>query len=769
MTQGPVRLHLCIQGCVQGVGFRPHVHRLAQSLELTGWVRNQADGVEVELQGNALSLDVFISALPKGLPPLARLDHLVRSNRVPLDGESGFVIQPSQTGGVHFGPMADGAMCPQCLREMFDPHDRRYRHAFTHCTHCGPRYTMLDALPYDRARTSMQVFTPCAACQAEYEDPADRRFHAQANACPDCGPRLALLNPYGQPVEADDPVAEAAAWLAEGRILALKGVGGYQLLCNARDAAAVARLRARKHRGEQPLGVMLVNTASLDGLARVEPPQRAWLEDWTRPLVLLEQTTDTETALPGVAPHLPWLAAMLPCAPVHYLLFHALAGQPPGTAWLQQPQPVVLVCTSGNLHGEPLFIDDAQALEGLASVADGFLVHDRVIRQRCDDSVLRVTDGGITMIRRARGLSPAPITLPREGPTALATGALLKNTLCITRGRQALMSPHVGDLDHDGTCRALETLAQWWLERLDETPAVVACDMHPDFYSTRLASRLAAEWSVPLLAVQHHHAHLAAVQAEHGLERPILGLAIDGYGLGTDGGAWGGELMLLEGQDFQRVGHLRSLALPGGDRAAVEPWRMAAAVLHALGRGEEIPERFARYPQAQGVEMLLSCGSLCPRTTSLGRLFDAAAGLLGVVDFNGYEGEAAMRLEGLATRHGPAEALPGGWELDRDVLDFWPLLACLAGGRISATEAAAVFHATVARGLAEWTISRARHLGLEEVVVSGGCCLNQILMRDLRRLLAGAGLRVYEPRRLPPNDGGLSLGQAWVALQAVRG
>jgi hydrogenase maturation protein HypF len=745
------RRRVRVRGAVQGVGFRPYVYRLAQELELAGWVRNDAEGVEIDLQGEPRAVEALLERLEREAPPLARI-RAVEAVAAEADARApAFAIRASRAGAARTSVTPDVAVCAACLEELLDPRDRRYRYAFINCTHCGPRYTITRALPYDRPQTSMAAFRQCPACFAEYEDPADRRFHAQPNACPVCGPRLALTDPSGVSV-GQDPVAEALARLRAGEIVAIKGLGGYHLACDARNAAAVARLRARKQREEKPFAVMVANTASLAGMASPSPQEKDLLESPERPVVLLELTAE----LAGVAPGLGSLGAMLPYTPLQYLLFHEAAGRPAGTAWLAEPQRFVLVMTSANPGGEPIVRDDAEAYERLAGIADAFLTHDREIVARCDDSVLRAG----SFVRRARGYTPRAIELPADGPSVLALGGYLKNSVCVTRGREAFLSPHVGDLDNAATCRALEETVARLRELLAIEPEVVAHDLHPDFYSTRLAET----FGLPTLEVQHHHAHIAAVCAEHGVTGPVLGLALDGVGLGTDGGLWGGELLRVDGAKWHRIGHLAPLAAPGGERAAREPWRMAAAALHALGRGTEIA---ARFPQrnGNGIRALLERGAACPPTTSAGRWFDAAAGLLGVREVASFEGQAAMLLEGLAWRHGPIEPLPEGFLIRDGVLDILPLIAHIAGMR-NQERAAALFHATLAEGLAQWAKAAAAKEGLTTVALGGGCFQNRILSDALISRLTSFGLRPLQACLAPPGDGGLALGQAWVAMQA---
>lgn len=766
----PVRRHVRVRGQVQGVGFRPFVYRLARALALAGWVRNDARGVEIEIQGDAAAVDAFLARLAAEAPPLARIDAVESHARPPQPGNAFLIAATAAVDAAATAVTPDTAVCPACLVELFDPADRRHRYAFINCTQCGPRYTITRALPYDRARTSMAPFAMCPRCAAEYADPADRRFHAQPDACPECGPRLRLLDAAGGDVGAADPVAETLARLRAGGIVALKGLGGFHLACDAQNAAAIARLRARKDREEKPLAVMVAGIASLAAFADADDGERALLAERERPIVLLRKRPGCDAALPGVAPGLAWLGAMLPYTPLHYLLFHEAAGRPAGLAWLDAPQPLALVMTSANPGGEPLVVDDAEALARLAGIADAFLVHDRAIVARCDDSVVASRAGRPAFVRRARGYTPQAIRLARGGPAVLACGGFLKTTLCATRGDEAFLSPHVGDLDNRATCIALEEAAAHLLAVLEVAPAAIACDLHPDFHSTRFGAALARERGVPLFEIQHHHAHAAAVAAEHRLEGPLLALALDGVGLGADGGIWGGELLEADGARCARLAHLAPLALPGGDRAAREPWRMAAAALFALGRGEEIKTRFAHL-RGRAVHAMLDSGVHAPATSSAGRLFDAAAGLLGVRTTTAYEGQAAMLLQGLAEAHGAEAPLPGGFVVGADGnLSLLPLLARLADlAPEQAGHGAALFHATLAAALAEWTRGHAERRGLKRVALGGGCFLNRVLATGVRAGLEAHGLAVYEAEQAPPNDGGLSLGQALVARAMLGG
>jgi hydrogenase maturation protein HypF len=831
---------LRVTGIVQGVGFRPYVWHLARELNLAGWVRNDAAGVDVLVEGEAAAIDAFTRRLPKEIPPLAQVRDLTW-NDAPATGEhAGFAITESGAGraATLIGP--DTAVCPDCLTELFDPTDRRWRYAFINCTHCGPRYTLTRSLPYDRAQTSMAAFPLCLDCEREYRNPADRRFHAEPTACPVCGPKVwveELPSPAGGRGEGGegrilasqetaalapalprargrelDPITDTLARLQAGQILAIKGLGGFHLACDARNAAAVQALRTRKHREEKPFAVMAANLASLADWVDISPAESDLLQSPERPIVLLRKKPGADAALPGIAPGLAWLGVMLPYTPIHWLLFHEAAGRPLGTDWMTRPQNLALVMTSANPGGEPLVIGNDEAVARLAGIADGVLLHDRDIVVRCDDSVVRwvgeippdpPSGKGVNhqFIRRARGYTPRAIRLARAGPSVLALGGYLKNTVCVTRGDEAFVSQHIGGLDNPATCTMLMEVTQHLLDILAVKPEAVAHDLHPDFFASRHAQALAAQWGVPAIAVQHHHGHIAAIAAEHGVTGPLLGLALDGVGLGSDGQAWGGELLRVDGAGFSRLGHLSPLALPGGDKAAKEPWRMAAAALFQLGRADEIPRRFPGQPLARQLHVMLENRAHCPPTTSLGRWFDAAAGLLGAREVMAYEGQAAMLLEGLAERAGPVQPVPDGWTFSLrpqagvarlggrgagrafsprpqagegtgeraacEVLDLLPLLARLADEPDPA-HGAALFHATLARALADWAERAARREGLTTVALGGGCFLNHILSSDLGRQLAERGLTVLEARQAPPNDGGLSLGQAWVAMQQIR-
>lgn len=784
MADLSVRLHIRVRGLVQGVGFRPFVFRLAHELALAGWVRNDALGVELEVQAGREALGAFLARLRSEAPPLACIDAVEAAEMPALPGAGEFSIRGSGNGQARTFVAPDTAACGQCLAELFDPDDRRHRYAFVNCTQCGPRYTIARSLPYDRPQTSMAGFAQCARCLSEYEDPANRRFHAQPNACPDCGPHLWLTDSSGDPERSEDAIAGALSRLRRGEVLAIKGLGGFHLACDARSAKAVARLRTSKQREEKPFAVMLANVESALGVAYVSPQERSLLESRERPIVLLRKRAGCDGQLPGVAPGLAWLGVMLPYTPLHYLLFHEASGRPQGSGWLGEPQHLALVMTSANPGGEPLVTGNDEALHRLAGIADGYVLHDRDIVTRVDDSVVRATDTApedaavppltphsspltlFQFVRRARGYTPQPIKLARAGPSVLALGGFLKNTICLTRADEAFVSQHIGDLDNAAACRTFEETVARLMDLLEIDPERVACDRHSDFFSSRFAADLAHQRGLDLVLVQHHHAHLAAVAAEHGLEGPFLGLALDGVGLGDDGRAWGGELMRVEGGRYRRLGHLRELALPGGDRAAREPWRMAAAALHLLGRDGEIESR-CKHAAASTVRQMLVQGFNAPPTSSCGRWFDAAAGLLGVRKVSSYEGQAAMLLEGHAAAFGASRAMTGGFRIDDDLtLDLAPLLAELIGERDMGL-GAALFHTTLIDALAQWARRAAVREGLDRIVLGGGCFLNHLLSTGLRARLRAVGMHVFEARQVPPNDGGLSLGQAWVAMQGL--
>jgi hydrogenase maturation protein HypF len=704
------RLAVTVRGTVQGVGFRPFVFRLASRHSLAGWVRNSTGSVEIEVEGDPAGLRRFVAQLTAEAPPLAAIEE-VRTVAVPPRGERGFLIERSRLGGGEFQPVApDAATCDECVRELFDQGDRRFRYPFVNCTNCGPRFTIIEALPYDRPATTMRGFRMCEACRGEYDDPGDRRFHAQPVACWDCGPRLSM------------PLEAAIAALREGLVVAVKGLGGYQLACDARDEEAVARLRRRKRRPAKPFAVLVAGAAPY---CEATADELALLRGPARPIVLLPSRGGLA---PSIAPGLREVGVMLPATPLHHLLLHDFGGP--------------LVMTSGNVSEEPICRDDHEARERLAGVADVFLGHDRPIAARYDDSVVRWSAGAARVVRRARGLAPAPLPLP-PGPPVVATGAHLKAAFTVARDGHAFVGPHVGDLDDLLTMQAYDDALTLYERMFHVEPVVVACDLHPDYASTR-----AAEAQGDPVRVQHHHAHVASVMAEHGLSGAVCGVALDGVGLGPDGTVWGGEVLVCDRGGFERAAHLAPVALPGGDRCAREGWRMAAAY-----GVEEPPEGVD--PRAYELVLRLARSSRAPVTTSAGRLFDAVASALGVCQVSTYEGEAAARLEAIA-EPGPAAEIEV--ELEESRWLFTELVARFRAGE-PAGRLSAVFHASLAGAV----VRACRRTGLRTVALSGGCFQNRLLLELCFEGLLAAGLEPYANERVPANDGGLSLGQALVA------
>ena len=731
------RLRLRLRGAVQGVGFRPFAYGLAARYGLAGFVRNDAEGVLVEVEGERV--EDFTEALRRELPPLARLDAMESEWLFPR-GDTLFVIEttPEAEGApARTRIPADAATCEMCLDDLHDPASRFHLYPFVNCTHCGPRYTLTRRLPYDRAQTSMAGFPMCAECARDYADPLNRRFHAEPIACPNCGPRLSH--------RPEDIVAA----LRQGQIVALKGIGGFHLLCDAENAAVVAELRRRKNREAKPFAVMLANEASVALYARPDPDDLALLRQPAHPIVLMPSLGVLPEA---VAPDMTRLGVMLAYAPVHHLLFHAAGGK------RGEPQKFALLATSANPGGHPLITDNDEALQKLDCIADLVVTHDRDIVVRADDSVMQRVDGAPAFLRRARGFTPEPIDLGEDGPTVLACGGHLKATLTLTRGREAFVCQHIGDLSDAETFRFYEESAAHLLSLLDVKPDAVACDLHPDYLSTRFAE----DSGFPVLKFQHHAAHIAAIAAEHG-ERDLLGAALDGTGLGDDGEAWGGELLRLDGGDFKRLGHLSGLPLIGGDRAARDCWRMGLAAFASVGRLSEAKAFFDSIAEA-GLLAKADFVKKAPMTSSLGRLFDAAAALLGNPGRQEFEGQAAMRLEALVSA---PRSLSGGFALRDGVLDFSGLLAHFIDARPSPAEGANLLHGTLVVGLAEW-IAAAAAPG-EKIALGGGCMMNRVLSEGLAGALREKGFTPLLARKLPPNDGGLSLGQAALARAVLMG
>ena len=754
-----------LSGVVQGVGLRPLVLRLAKELSLTGWVRNDAQGVEIEACGSHENIECLIQRLHRDAPPFARIDAITSRYTGSVSVSEDFFILDSRGGRVATMIGQDMAVCRNCLNEMFDPSGRRWRYAFTACVHCGPRYTICRGLPFDRARTSLKPFTMCNRCQAEYRRPEDRRLHAEGNSCPKCGPKLSLLDARGKTIPGD-AIANTISLLGDGKIVAIKGTGGFHLACDAHNAVAVALMRERKHRYFKPFPVMLANALSATAYVQLSVGEPGLLNLPERPIILLRKRSSCDAALPGVAPELAWLGVMLPFAPVHYLLFHEAAGRPPGTDWLDKAQGFALLMSSANPSREPPAIDNEEALQRLAGMADAFLLHDRDIVTRCDDSVACSGLGGLQLVRRARGYAPRSVKLLHAGPTILAVGGPVRNAVCITRGNEAFVSQHIGELSNPAACDFFDETVAHLLKMLEVSPAMIVHDMDRNTHATRFAADFARLRGIPMLGVQHHHAHIASVLAEHHVTGPVFSLALDGGEIGTDGTVWGGELLRVDGARFDRLGHLAPFKLVGDNNESRTPWRLAAAVLHELGRNNEIAQRFAGQPMAAAVAEQLASGSNCRETSSMGRLFDAAAALLGINLVSMFSGQAGLLLEGMAERFGEAAPLRDGWKIGDNGLDLMPLFAALADER-NAFRGAAIFHSTVVEALTAWLLSCAPRGST--VAAAGGCLQNQVFGRGLRSRLGERGLHLVEARRMPPNDGGLALGQAWVAQQYLLG
>ena len=754
-----------INGIVQGVGFRPLVWRLARELELSGWVRNDSRGVEIEVCGTQGKVADFIRRLHQDAPPLARIDTLTSRYTDSVSVSRDFFILDSRGGRAATMIAQDTVVCRDCLREMFDPEGRRWRYAFSNCGHCGPRYTICTGLPFDRQRTSLKAFAMCGKCRAEYARPNDRRLHAEGNCCAKCGPQLTLLDADGS-LLAGDVIAQALTLLQDGKIVAIKGPGGFHLACDARNPAAVARMREHKGHQDSPFPVMFAAAPSAIPYVQFRVGEPGLLNLPERPIILLKKRPNCDKKLPGVAPGLAWLGVMLPVSPIHYLLFHEAAGRPSGIEWLEQAQDLALLMSSGNRNSEPVCIDNQEALTRLSGLADAFIMHDREIVTRCDDSVARSGPGGLQIIRRSRGYAPRAIKLPYVGPPVLAVGGPVKNTVCITRGDEAFISQNIGELSNPAAFAGFEKTITHLLKMLEVTPTLLAHDLFRDSYSSAVVEGMARQYNIPMLAIQHHHAHIAAILAEHRLTTATYGLALDGGEPGIDGTCWGGELLLVDGARFERVAHLLPLSLPINDTPLCSPWRFAAAILHALGRQDEICRRFPDQPQAAALAARIAAGENCQPSSSLGRLFDAAAGILTGTHEQSYRDQGALLLEGLAESFGETEPVTDGWRIVDGKLDLLPLFARLVD-EPDPRRGAALLYATAAAGIADWLQTQAPSGSC--IAAAGGCLQNQVFARELRYRLGQCGMNLIEALRVPPSGGGLSLGQAWVAQRYLLG
>jgi len=758
-----VRKSIRVRGVVQGVGFRPFVYRLAAEEHLSGFIGNDTDGVIIEIEGLDSRISSFLNRLTSETPPLARIDSVATAD-LPLVGEISFRIVASEVlGRVSTGIPADAASCPDCLRELLDPSDRRYRYPFLNCTNCGPRFTITRRIPYDRPQTSMAVFPMCAECQAEYDDPLNRRFHAQPNACWRCGPRVWLETPQGEPIESDDPIAATIEQLLRGDILAIKGIGGFHLAVDATNEAAVTRLRQRKHRYGKPLAVMVRDLEAACSLCEFTREEEALLQTPARPIVLSLASSGNGIA-PSVAPGIPWLGIYLPYAPLQHLLF-------------ADTRVRALIMTSANLSEEPIAIDNEEARSRLGNIADAFLMHNREILQRCDDSVAAIVDGAPQLIRRARGYVPLAIPLPLDAAPMLAVGGHLKNVFALARGRFAYQSQHLGDLENPTGLEFFEHSLAHLSHTFEIEPQTIVHDLHPGYLSTSWAKAHAEKHNLRLIAVQHHHAHIAACMAEHALAGPVIGLSLDGTGYGTDRRIWGGEVLICSLDRFERFAHLDYVSMPGGEAAIREPWRMAFAHLTVAGFTEDEATELtgASEQDARLLLRMIERGINSPLTSSLGRLFDAAAAVIlnrRKVDF---DAQAAIELEGIAVKepdrlerseYVPELAASSPSENNPKVLrlaQLWRALVDDMRRGVPTAHIAAQFHSGVAEGFIAAAFNARDVTGITQIALSGGCMHNRRLARVLRAGLEEEGFKVFQHRQVSPGDGGLSYGQAAVA------
>jgi hydrogenase maturation protein HypF len=765
-----VRRGVLVRGVVQGVGFRPFVYRLALEEDLAGFIGNDTDGVTIEIEGPVARVDAFLKRLRTEAPPLSRIDS-IEVREIAATGGVGFRIVASEVlGRVSTGIPADAATCGDCLRELLDPRDRRYGYPFLNCTNCGPRFTITRHIPYDRPQTSMARFKMCAACQAEYDDPLNRRFHAQPNACWDCGPRVWLVAADGGAIAADDPVAATIDRLAAGDIMAIKGVGGFHLSVDATNQAAVMRLRERKHRYGKPLAVMVKDVEAAREICALTAAEEKLLQTSARPIVLARARPDCGIA-EGVAPGIPWLGLFLPYAPLQHLLF-------------ADGRLKALVMTSANLSEEPIAIDNDEALARLGGIADAFLMHDREILQRCDDSVVAVVDGAPQLIRRARGFVPLGLELPLGAPPLLAVGGHLKSVFALARGGRVYQSQHLGDLENLTGLEFFRESLDHLMRTFEIEPETVVHDLHPGYLSTEWAKQWARERGLPLIAVQHHHAHVAGCMAEHGLHEAI-GLALDGTGYGTDGRIWGGEVLIVRMDGFERFAHLDYVPMPGGDAAVKEPWRMALGALHAAGFDVESEQMLAllgaERKEARVLKRMIERKINSPMTSSLGRLFDAVAAVVlnrRVVD---YEAQAAIELEGIAVdepdRFEQGEFVPELHEAEEGsgsvavirTGKMWKAVLNDLWRGVPASRISARFHAGIAEGFINAAANASIETSINLVVLSGGCMHNRRLARLLRSGLEEEGFEVFMHKQVSPGDGGLSYGQAAVAAAMLAG
>ena len=749
------RLRLAIRGAVQGVGFRPFVYRLANEMDLKGWVNNSPQGVLIEVEGDFQELEHFIKRLQEEKPPRSFIQGLEPTYLDPV-GFQKFEVRKSDEGGEkNTLVLPDIATCPECLEEILDSNNRRHRYPFTNCTNCGPRYTIIERLPYDRTNTTMKKFPMCSRCREEYENPENRRFHAQPNACPECGPHLELWDKNGQcHFIKDEALKEACEAIRGGQIVAIKGIGGFHIVVDARNDEAVRRLRKLKGREEKPLALMFPSLKSAQGVCRISNIEERILLSPEAPILLLEKISEETGISSAVAPGNPYLGVMLPYSPLHHLLLNDL-GFP-------------IVATSGNLSDEPICTEEHEALERLRDIADIFLVHNRPIERHVDDSIVRVMAGRELVLRRARGFAPLPIELDMELGKTLAVGAHLKNTVAISFGRQAVLSQHIGDLETSQAYEAFLKVRDSLAGLYDFAPEIIACDLHPDYLSTKYAR----ESGLPLIAVQHHYAHILACMAENRIDSPVLGISWDGTGFGTDKTIWGGEFLIVSETDFERFGHLRTFRLPGGEKAVVEPRRAVIGILYEI-YGEDIRNSQASFQSLKEEEIIL--GMLrqnlnSPVTSSAGRLFDAVSSLTGLRQVTRYEGQAAMELEFALSEVRTEERYPFEiYQEDKTSIVDWEQTIRHIIDDINSKVAVGLISAKFHNSLAEMITAMARLAGIEKVALSGGCFQNKYLTERTINSLRDAGFHPYTHQRVPPNDGGIALGQIVAAARMRKG
>lgn len=758
------RLAVSVKGVVQGVGFRPFIYQLACRHHLTGWVTNTSGEVRLEVEGTPEALGLFLDELTAEAPPQAHITD-VMSTMLPLAGYQAFEIRQSIAEPDEYQLISpDLAVCEDCRAEIFDPENRRYRYPFTNCTTCGPRFTIIEDIPYDRPLTTMKAFAMCPECRDEYQNPLDRRFHAQPNACPVCGPELRMVGVDSPIPKAGDVILSAGALLRKGKILAIRGLGGFLLACDATDETAVSELRRRKHRPAKPFAVMLPNLATVEKICLVTEEEKQLLTSAAAPIVLLKLHTEN-TLAPGVAPGLKYLGVILPYTPLHHLLI-ADAGRP-------------LVMTSGNLAEEPIARDNDEALNRLCGIADYFLLHNREIFSRYDDSVVMFEAGSPRVLRRARGYAPFPVRLPVPGPQILAVGAQEKNTFCLTRDGNAFVSQHIGDMDSLETRENFEETLGLYQKMFRIEPEIIACDLHPDYVSSKWAEQEAEKRQVSLVRVQHHHAHISACLAENGETGRVIGVALDGTGYGSDGKIWGGEFLAADLTGFKRLAHLEYLPLPGGEAAVKKPYRTAVGYLYRLFGADGLTKsaeclRGVNRSELELIVRQIDRGMNAPETSSAGRLFDAVAALIGVRMEIQYDAQAAVDLEMAA--EGVETDVVYPYDISEiagvRVIRLRRLLAAVLNDKaaqVSVSEMAARFHNTIVDINIEVCQSLRLDTSIDKVALSGGCFMNR---RLLRRSIAGLeerGFRVYTHREVPTNDGGLSLGQAAAAMNPLTG